>query len=255
MHGAAPDSLGYDKRVNRSILVTGGANGLGAAMVRHFAESGDRVTLADVDADAGEKLASEIGCLFVQTDVALFADNQNAVEAAVKRFGKLDAICLNAGVAGGATIGERFDAGKYRHGMQINLDGVVYGANVALPHLRVNGGAILITSSIAGIAPALDVYYSAAKHALIGFTRSLALHLREHSVTVNALCPGFIDTRIIARVRDALVSRGVAVASPVDVAAVAAEILESPETGQAWEVQAGKPATRVAFPQVDVMLG
>ena len=91
--------------------------------------------------------------------------------------------------------------GRYWHGMQANLDGAVYGLNAALPYLRARGGgAILITSSLAGTASAADPYYSAAKHALIGLTRSFALIPRKDNITVNAICPGFIDTRLVTTV-------------------------------------------------------
>ncbi len=234
----------------RTVLVTGGAHGLGAALARHFTAAGDHVAIADVDEAAGRGLAESTGCLFVATDVAVFAENQVAVEATVERFGGLDALCLNAGVAGGTSIGDDFDPDAYRRSMQVTLDGAVYGLNAALPALRSRGGAVLITSSLAGITAGLDPYYAAAKHALIGLTRSFALILKHDHIRVNALCPGFIDTRLIADVRADLTARGIAVADPEQVAAAAATVLASPATGQAWEIQAGQPATPVEFPEV-----
>jgi NAD(P)-dependent dehydrogenase (short-subunit alcohol dehydrogenase family) len=235
---------------SRAILVTGGANGLGAAMVRRFTADGHRVAVADLDSAAGEALAQATGSLFVRTDVTVLADNQAAVRQAAGAFGGLDAVCLNAGVPGGTTTGADFDPDRYRRAMQVNLDGFVYGANAAMPYLRERGGAILITSSLAGLMPFSDLYYATAKHALIGLTRSLAQLLEPDHVTVNALCPGFADTRLIAPVRDVLAAAGYALADPDDVAAVAAMILDSPATGQAWAVQAGQPAYPVSFPEV-----
>jgi NAD(P)-dependent dehydrogenase (short-subunit alcohol dehydrogenase family) len=234
----------------RAILVTGGANGLGAAMVRHFTAAGHHVAAADIDEAGGRELAQATGCLFVRADVSIFADNQAAVRQVVAAFGRLDAVCLNAGGPGGTTTGEDFDPDRYRQGMHVNLDGVVYGANAALPHLRARGGAILITSSLAGLVPFVDLYYAAAKHALIGLTRSLAEFLEPDNITVNAICPGFADTRLIAPLRDALTAAGIALADPRHVAAVAAAILDSPATGQAWAVQAGQPAAPVRFPEL-----
>jgi NAD(P)-dependent dehydrogenase (short-subunit alcohol dehydrogenase family) len=234
----------------RSILVTGGANGLGAAMVRRFTAAGHHVTAADIDQAAGEELARATGCRFVAADVTVFADNQAAVRSAVAAFGRLDAVCLNAGVPGGTTTGEEFDPDRYRRGMQVNLDGVVFGANAALPQLRARGGAILITSSVAGLVPFADLYYATAKHAVIGLARSLAQFLQADNITVNAICPGFADTALIAPLRDALTAAGIAIADPDYVASVAATILESPDTGQAWEVQAGRPAGPVSFPEL-----
>lgn len=242
--------LHESKQKPRVILVTGGGNGLGVAMVRRFTAAGHRVAVADTDVGASRQLAQATGCLFIPTDVGVLADNQAAITKIVEHFGRLDAVCLNAGVPGGTSIGDRFDPVRYRHSMQVNLDGVVYGANAALPHLRASSGAILITSSIAGIAPSTDLYYSAAKHALIGLTRSLALLLQKDHITVNAICPGFINTQIIARVRDALTAHAIAIAEPEQVAATAATILDSPTSGQAWEVQAGKPLIPVEFPRI-----
>lgn len=174
---------------SRAVLVTGGAHGIGAAIVRRFASAGHQVLIAD--ADAG--LAEATGARFHHADVSGFADNEAAVTAAVAHFGGLDVVCLDAGVPGGAGIGEDIDPDRYRRGIQVNLDGVVYGANAALPALRERGGgAIVVTSSLAGVAPSADLYYSAAKHALIGFVRSLALLVRGDGITVNAVCPGFI---------------------------------------------------------------
>jgi NAD(P)-dependent dehydrogenase (short-subunit alcohol dehydrogenase family) len=235
----------------RTILVTGGANGLGAAMVRRFTTAGDRVAAADIDTAAGRQLADSTGCLFVTTDVASYVDNQAAVEAVVARFGGLDAVCLNAGVPGATTVGESFDPDRYRSAMGVNLDGAVYGLNAAIPSLRAGGGgSILLTSSLAGIAPALDAYYCAAKHALIGLALSFAMILRNDHITVNALCPGFIDTRLVAGIRTALCAYGIAVADADQVAATAAAILDEPNTGQVWEVQADQPAKPVGFPDL-----
>jgi NAD(P)-dependent dehydrogenase (short-subunit alcohol dehydrogenase family) len=235
----------------RTVLVTGGAQGLGAAMVRRFTSAGHRVAVADTELAAGRRLALATGCLFIPTDVTVFTENQAAVRETVEQFGGLNTVCLNAGIPVAAATGSDFDPDLYRHGVQVNLDGAVYGVNAALPHLRAaGGGAILVTSSLAGIAPAVDPYYAATKHALIGLARSFALILAKDDITVNALCPGFMDTRLIASVRDALIAHGVAIADVEQVAAAAEEVLDSPATGQAWEVQAGRPVAPVEFPTV-----
>lgn len=240
-----------DSTTGRRILVTGGAQGLGAALVRRLVAAGDRVAVADLDVAAGQELAAATGCLFVPADVAEFAADQAAVAATVERFGGLDALCVVAGVPGGTSVGADFDPEKYRHGLGVNLDGAVYAANAAIPHLRAaGGGAILITSSLAGVSPAVDLYYATAKHALIGLTRSLALVLWPDQIKVNAICPGFIDTQLVAKARNALLDHGIAIADPDYIAEAAQKVLASTETAQAWEVQAGRPAVKVAFHQV-----
>lgn len=232
-------------------LVTGGAQGLGAALVRRLIAAGRQVAVADIDTEAGDRLAKETGCLFIRTDVGVFAENQAAVRATVERFGGLDMLCANAGVAVGAANGDDFDIDRYRRGMRVDLDGAVFAINAALPQLRARGGgAVLVTSSLAGISPATDPYYGAAKHALIGLARSFALILRAENIRVNAICPGFVDTRLVDVVREALTAHGFAIADADQVAEAAETVLNSPETGQVWEIQAGRGATHVTFPDV-----
>jgi NAD(P)-dependent dehydrogenase (short-subunit alcohol dehydrogenase family) len=237
---------------SRTVLVTGGAHGIGAAIVRRFAAAGHQVLIVDTDAVAGAELAEATGTRFHQADVSAFADNEAAVADAVAHFGGLDVVCLNAGVPGGAGIGEDFDSDRYRRGIKVNLDGVVYGTNAALPALRDSGcgGAIVVTSSLAGVAPSADLYYSAAKHALIGFVRSLALLVQGDGITVNAICPGFVDTRMVAAYRDDLVGHGLAVGAPDHVAEAVLSVLAGGGTGQAWQVQGGQSPALVRFPDI-----
>ncbi|MFE7312408.1 SDR family NAD(P)-dependent oxidoreductase [Streptomyces sp. NPDC057555] len=235
----------------RVVLVTGGAQGIGAALVRRFAAAGDRVVIADTDADEGTRLAEATGGLFVRTDVARLDHNRAAVSAAAERFGGLDVVCLNAGMSGGTSLGDDFDPERYRQGMSVNLDGVVYGANASLPQLKARGGgAIVITSSLAGVQPSADVYYSAAKHALIGLTRSLALLTHQDGITVNAVCPGFVDTRLVAPHRDVVAALGLAITDADHVARAVEIVLSAGGTGRAWQVQAGQPVAPLDFPDV-----
>jgi NAD(P)-dependent dehydrogenase (short-subunit alcohol dehydrogenase family) len=119
------------------ILVTGGGSGIGAAMVRHFTAAGHQVAIADIDVAGGESLADATGGLFIRTDVSDFAANKAAVAQTVERFGGLDAVCLNAGIGGGGPlVGEEFDPDRYHLVIHVNLDGVVYGLNAALPALH-----------------------------------------------------------------------------------------------------------------------
>lgn len=120
-------------------LITGGSNGIGAAVARRLAGEGARVVLADVDAEAGDALAKELDGAFVRCDVREPAASEAAVATAVERFGGLDVAFLNAGVAGSGGVGDDFDLAAYRRAMGINLDGVVFGAHAALPALRARG--------------------------------------------------------------------------------------------------------------------
>lgn len=235
----------------RSVLVTGGASGIGAGLARNFAAAGDQVLVVDRHDADGERIAEEIGGLFYPADVAEPASNQAMVAEAVERFGRLDVVCLNAGVGGGTGLGTHFDPQAYRRSMAVNLDGMVYGANAAVAALREHGGgAIVFTASIAALAPAADLYYAAAKHGLIGLMRSMSMLLTEEPITVNAICPGFVDTPLIAPARDALLGHGLALLRPAEIATFVAELVAGGATGQAWEIQAGRPAEAIEFRKV-----
>ena len=103
---------------------------------------------------------------------------------------------LNAGVATGCGVGDDFDLARYRRAMGANLDGVVFGVHAALPALRRRGGgAIVATASLAGLTGVpYDPLYAANKHAVVGLVRSLA-PLAEEGIRVNAVCPGFAESR------------------------------------------------------------
>lgn len=239
----------------RTVLVTGGAHGIGAALVREFATAGDHVLIVDTDVAEGTAVAEATGATFHRADVTSFAESAGAVAEAVHRFGGLDVVCLNAGIPGGTSIGADFDPDRYHRGIAVNLDGVVYGANAALPALRARGGgAIVVTSSLAGVAPSADLYYAAAKHALVGLVRSLAMLVASDNVTVNAICPGFINTRLVSPHREAIAGLGFAIAEPEQVAVAVRTILADGGTGQAWQVQEGQPVTPIDFPEITLTM-
>ncbi|MCD0448962.1 SDR family NAD(P)-dependent oxidoreductase [Actinocorallia sp. API 0066] len=220
--------------------ITGGANGIGAAVARRLAGLGAHVVVTDVDAEEGEKLAYELDGLFVSCDVRVPEENVKAVKAAVARFGGLDIAFLNAGVATGSGMGEHFDAERYRRAMAVNLDGVVYGVNAALPALRARGGgAIIATASMAGLTPMpLDPLYGANKTAVVGLVRSLGPTYLPEGIRVNALCPSFAETAILDGLRELLGDFPI-----LDVETVAdafLHILASDEAGQAWPVVPGR---------------
>ena len=232
------------------MLVTGGASGIGAAVARRRATAGDHVVIADVDIAGGERVAAETGGVFVPTDVASAAANERAVHAAVERFGGLDVAFLNAGIPGGTGLGEAFDRTRYQRCVDVNLTGVVLGVQAALPHLR-DDAAIVVTASLAGLLPTADLYYGATKHALVGLVRSLAMLLGARGIRVNALCPGFVDTAIIAPYRAQVEAGGYRIAEPDLVAAAFDTVVGGAGTGQAWVVAAGQELRPVEFPPVE----
>ena len=232
--------------------VTGGASGIGAAVSRRLAQQGYRVLVTDVDVPGGEKVAAEIGGIFRRCDVRAPGDNKAAVGAAVIEFGGLDLAFLNAGVATGIDLEDGFSLETYRRAMAINLDGVVYGAQAALPALRARGGGdIIATASLAGLtAVPFNPIYGANKAAVVGFVRALGPLYAPANIRVNALCPSFAETAIIETVRPVLVGASVPLLEVSDVVAAFDAILVGDGTGEAWYVQAGRPAGPFEFGEV-----
>jgi NAD(P)-dependent dehydrogenase (short-subunit alcohol dehydrogenase family) len=230
-------------------FITGGANGIGLGVARRLTEAGANVTIADVDDAAGEAAATELGGHYVHCDVRELDACQHAVDEAVARWGKLDIAHLNAGITTGCGVGVDFDLERYRRAMAINLDGVVFGLQAALPALRAgNGGQIVCTSSLAGlVAVPGEPFYAANKHAVVGLVRSLGPVLAPENILINALCPGFANTAIIDDIRELLASIQVPIIPVAEVVEAFMAILASDEGGQCWPVQRGRTSEPFRF--------
>ncbi len=240
--------MSYDAQ-GRVALITGGANGIGAAVARRLAAAGGHVVLADVDTERGTALAAELDGVFVRCDVREPADSAAAVAAAVGRFGGLDLAFLNAGVASGFGLGDDFDPDAYRRAMAINLDGVVYGVHAALPALRARGGGdIVATASMAGLtATPFDPVYGANKAAVVGLARALGPAHEPEGIRVNALCPSFADTDIIVPIKDHLERTEFPILEVSAVVDTFFAILAGRGAGEAWFVVPGRESAPFAF--------
>ena len=179
-------------------IVTGGASGIGRATVERFVAEGARVVIADVDADGGESLAATLGdgASFKQTDVTEGDDVQRLVDFTVDRFGALDIMFNNAGVASAMVRFLHDDLSDFTRVMNVNVLGVMLGTQRAARHMKEHGGGSIINcSSIAGInASAGLVPYQASKAAVIHISRSMAVDLAPYNVRVNCIAPGHIQT-------------------------------------------------------------
>ncbi|GAA3984315.1 SDR family oxidoreductase [Actinomadura viridis] len=230
-------------------LITGGANGIGAAVARRLAGRGVRPVLADVDEERGTALAGELDGRFVRCDVRDPADSAAAVAAAVESFGGLDVAFLNAGVSSGCGLDADFDPELYRRAIGINLDGVVYGVHAALPALRARGGGdIVATASMAALTSTpFDPVYGANKAAVVGLVRALGpLHAPE-GIRVNALCPSFADTAILHDLKGHLRETGFPILEVAEVVEAFMAILDGDGAGEAWFVVPGREPGPFAF--------
>jgi NAD(P)-dependent dehydrogenase (short-subunit alcohol dehydrogenase family) len=187
--------------------------------------------------------------LYVHCDVRDLDANVALVAAAVDRFGGLDLVHLNAGIATGMSIGADFDLERYRRAMAINLDGVVFGVHAALPALiERGGGTIIATASLAGLTPVpLDPVYATNKAAVVALVRSLAGAHREQGVLVNALCPSFADTAIITGIKPFLEEAAFPILEVSEVVDTFIAMLDGEGTGEAWFVVPGRESQPFGF--------
>jgi NAD(P)-dependent dehydrogenase (short-subunit alcohol dehydrogenase family) len=230
-------------------LITGGASGFGKTLAHTLSERGVKLVLCDVDEAGGQRVAEATGGLFVRCDVSDPAQNDAAVATAVETYGGLDMAFLNAGIVSGTGLGEAFSLEHYRRAMGVNLDGVVFGINAVLPALKARGGgSIVATASLAGLtAVPMDPIYSANKHAVVGLVRSLGAALAADGVRINAVCPGYAETGIIAPIREGLLDAGLPIIPAEQVTDAVVGLFDGEMTGECWYVQAGRPAENFAF--------
>jgi NAD(P)-dependent dehydrogenase (short-subunit alcohol dehydrogenase family) len=182
-------------------LVTGAAQGLGEAIARLFAERGAKVAIADINGEAAERTAAEIGenAIGIRCDVTDAADVGAAIERTVAAFGGLDVLVNNAGIEIGKPLPETSDE-EFKRLIDINVTGVFYGIKYATPALAESRGSIINMSSVAGLAgvPLLGAY-CASKAAVLRLTQTAAIELRDAGIRVNAICPSFIKTEMVDR--------------------------------------------------------
>ena len=194
----------------KSALITGGGRGIGRVIALEFARNGARVAVAARTAEQVEQVAAEIG----GDAVALVCDisDPESVARMFSRmredFGNPDILVNNAGIAESATLVNTTDELWHRH-LSINLSGTFYCTRAALPAMLKRGwGRVINVASIAGKSGAPYIAaYSASKHGVLGLTRSAALELATTGVTVNAICPGYVDTDMVTRGVDQITAK------------------------------------------------
>jgi NAD(P)-dependent dehydrogenase (short-subunit alcohol dehydrogenase family) len=194
---------------NSVFLVTGGASGLGAATARMAAQNGAKVVIADLQAEAGEKLARDLNGRFIRTDVTAEADGKAAVALALKEFGGLQVLCNCAGIAlAERTLGKELphDLGRFLKVLNVNVVGTFNMIRLAAdamakasPNAAGERGVIVNTASVAAFDGQIgQAAYSASKGAIVGMTLPIARDLSRNGIRVCSIAPGIFETPMLA---------------------------------------------------------
>jgi NAD(P)-dependent dehydrogenase (short-subunit alcohol dehydrogenase family) len=218
---------------NQVAVVTGGARGIGAGIVRRFVEEGARVVFSDLLNERGKALEEEFGqnVAFYRADATSAPDTEALMDFAVERFGRLDCVVNNAGTGGVRGPIAEIPVEGLDQSIALLLRAPFLGIKYAVPHMQ--SGTIINIASISGITAGYSPHiYTAAKFGVVGLTKFVALELAEQGIRVNAICPGKMATYIWAKVYPDM---------PADL------VERVPEITEPWLAE-GVPLGRAGFP-------
>ena len=201
---------------NRAALITGAASGIGLEIARTFAQEGAKVAISDLNEAAANQAAAQLQsegyeAMAIACDVTKEEQVKAAIDAVVARFGTLDILVNNAGMQYVSPI-EEFPSEKFELLIKIMLTAPFYGIKHAFPIMKAQGfGRVINMASINGLVGfAGKAAYNSAKHGAIGLTKVSALEGAAHGITVNALCPGYVDTPLVrGQLQDLATTRNV----------------------------------------------
>ena len=190
-------------------IITGATGGIGKAVTELFIKEGANVLMVDLNEDDLVEVAKQIDSnklSYLQGDVSNFIDNQKAVDLAIERYGGLDILIANAGVAGEIHSITDYEESTFDNVMAVNAKGPFLGLKAAIPALTERGGgSVVITSSVAGLtgAPFLSPYVM-SKHAVVGLTKSAAKECAEMNIRVNSVNPSPVETKMMRVLEDGM---------------------------------------------------
>jgi NAD(P)-dependent dehydrogenase (short-subunit alcohol dehydrogenase family) len=186
----------------RTAVVTGAGSGIGLATVRRFADEGANVVAVDIDVAAGDKASAEAGGVFVQADVSNEEDVARAFAVADEIYGSVDIAFNNAGISppdDDSILSTGLDA--WRRVQEINLTSVYLCCRAAIPYMQRQGkGSIINTASFVAVmgSATSQISYTASKGGVLALSRELGVQFAREGIRVNALCPGPVNTPLLA---------------------------------------------------------
>lgn len=188
---------------NKVVVLTGASRGIGADMARAFADEGARLVLLATRQETVAALAADLGlsderALAMALDVRDEAACHAAMDAVLARWGRVDVLVNNAGIYMGKAF-QDYSHADFQALLDVNLFGVIHMTQAALPHMRAQGSGrvINIASSAGKWGSRQQSAYNISKHAVVGLTRCVALETAAQGITVNAICPGFVQTDMV----------------------------------------------------------
>ncbi|KGX91311.1 3-hydroxybutyrate dehydrogenase [Pontibacillus halophilus JSM 076056 = DSM 19796] len=201
---------------NRVALVTGSASGIGLDIAQKYADEGAKVVITDLNEEKTKEVAASLrekghDAIGLKCDVSNEEDVKAAIDQTIEHYGRLDILVNNAGLQHVANL-EEFPTEKYQQMINIMLVGPFMATKYAIPHMRNQGfGRIINMASINGlIGFSGKAAYNSAKHGVIGLTKVSALETADQGITVNALCPGYVDTPLVqGQLEDIATTRGI----------------------------------------------
>jgi len=223
---------GHDYR-GKVAIVTGGGSGIGEATALTLARSGARVVVADVDKAAGERVVDAIKGdggegAFVAVDVSMVEDVESMVKTTVDNFGGLHVAVNNAGIGGAQAATGEYPVDSWRQVIEINLNGVFYGMRYQIPAMLASGGGSIVNmaSILGNVGFATSPAYVAAKHGVLGLTKSAAIEYSSQGIRVNSVGPGFIATPLLEKNLDEAAMTAIAGMHPIGRLGTAQEVAD-----------------------------